>query len=575
MEPILGEAKRRVCYFFDSDIGNYHYGPGHPMKPTRIRMCHSLIMNYGLYKKMEIFRAKPATKREMSQFHTDEYVDFLHRINPDNAQQFAKEQVKYNVGDDCPIFDGLFEYSSISAGGSMEGAARLSRDKCDIAVNWAGGLHHAKKAEASGFCYVNDIVLGILELLRYHQRVLYIDIDVHHGDGVEEAFYTTDRVMTCSFHKYGEFFPGTGEVRDNGIGKGKGYAVNVPLRDGINDENYQSIFQPVIKRVIEWYQPGAIVLQCGSDSLSGDRLGSFNLSMRGHAACVQYVKSFHLPLLLLGGGGYTVKSVSRTWAYETGLAAGVELQKNIPNNEYWEYYGPTYELDVRASNMTDQNTPEYLQKVTESVFEVLRDKNAAPSVPLQDVPKLRHDDEDDNELEDTEDKDVRRPLRLWDKEKQNENSLSDSEDEGTGGRRHRQSHKDPASKSHSPKENGKRKRSKTPPTTSVLDGPPHPINPQSSTTTRNGNSGVDVGQWAQSVQHSESSATTAATGRSTSTTALTARDRIGNGDIEMAEPDSNTNTTNTNGTATQSPINRISHNPSEQAEQSRERTGAL
>ena len=106
----------------------------------------------------------------MSQFHTDEYVDFLHRITPENANQYAKEQVKYNVGDDCPIFDGLFEYCSISAGGSMgkpntdfsglplnpaEGAARLSRDKCDIAVNWAGGLHHAKKAEASGFCYVN------------------------------------------------------------------------------------------------------------------------------------------------------------------------------------------------------------------------------------------------------------------------------------------------------------------------------------------------------------------------------------------------------------------------------------
>lgn len=116
---------------------------------------------------------------------------------------------------------------------NIEGAARLSRDKCDIAINWAGGLHHAKKAEASGFCYINgspflhpaqcskltdlgpitDIVLGILELLRYHPRVLYVDIDVHHGDGVEEAFYTTDRVMTCSFHKYGEFFPGTGDIK--------------------------------------------------------------------------------------------------------------------------------------------------------------------------------------------------------------------------------------------------------------------------------------------------------------------------------------------------------------------------
>lgn len=290
-------------------------------------------------------------------------------------------------------------------------------------------------------------MLGILELLRYHQRVLYVDIDVHHGDGVEEAFYTTDRVMTCSFHKYGEFFPGTGDVRDTGIGKGKGYAVNVPLRDGMSDANYASIFQPVITRIIEWYKPGAIVLQCGSDSLSGDRLGSFNLSMRGHAACVQFIKGFGLPLLMLGGGGYTVKSVSRTWAYETGLAAGVELGSSIPNNEYYEYYGPDYELDVKPNNMADHNTREYLDKVRESVFEMLRDKNAAPSVPLQSIPKLAHDDEDGNEGEDDEDPDERRPMRLWDREKQNENSLSDSEDEGLGGRRHRQSHRERSERS--------------------------------------------------------------------------------------------------------------------------------
>ena len=102
----------------------------------------------------------------------------------------------------------------------------------DVAVNWAGGLHHAKKSEASGFCYVNDIVLAILELLKHHQRVLYIDVDIHHGDGVEEAFYTTDRVMTVSFHKYGEYFPGTGDLKDIGAAAGKYYSLNYPLRDG-------------------------------------------------------------------------------------------------------------------------------------------------------------------------------------------------------------------------------------------------------------------------------------------------------------------------------------------------------
>lgn len=318
-----------------------------------------------------IQRAKPASKYEMTQFHTDEYIDFLSKVTPDNMDGFGKEQSRYNVGDDCPVFDGLFEFCGISAGGSMEGAARLNRDKCDVAVNWAGGLHHAKKSEASGFCYVNgkfdlwskvedclwliiiltktDIVLGILELLRFKQRVLYVDIDVHHGDGVEEAFYTTDRVMTVSFHKYGEYFPGTGELRDIGVGSGKYYAVNFPLRDGINDQSYQSIFEPVIKSVMDWYRPEAVVLQCGGDSLSGDRLGCFNLSMRGHANCVEYIKSFDLPTLILGGGGYTMRNVARTWAFETGILVGNKLESELPYNDYYEvrsysFYtpGPVY-----------------------------------------------------------------------------------------------------------------------------------------------------------------------------------------------------------------------------------------
>ena len=120
-----------------------------------------------------------------------------------------------------------------------------------MVINWGGGLHHAKKSEASGFCYVNDIVLAILELLKYHQRVLYIDIDIHHGDGVEEAFYCTDRVMTVSFHKYGEFFPGTGSLSDTGYGNGKNYSVNFPLRDGLRDQTLASVFEPIIDKTVE------------------------------------------------------------------------------------------------------------------------------------------------------------------------------------------------------------------------------------------------------------------------------------------------------------------------------------
>ncbi|KAK5162742.1 histone deacetylase [Saxophila tyrrhenica] len=434
---------RKVAYFYDSDVGNYAYNAGHPMKPHRIRMAHSLIMNYGLYKKLEIYRAKPASKFEMTQFHTDEYVDFLQRVTPDNMDAFAKEQGRYNVGDDCPVFDGLFEFCGISAGGSMEGAARLNRGKCDVAVNWAGGLHHAKKSEASGFCYINDIVLGIIELLRFHQRVLYIDIDVHHGDGVEEAFYSTDRVMTVSFHKYGEYFPGTGELRDIGVSNGKYYSVNFPLRDGIDDKSYKDIFEPTIGWVMEYYQPSAVVLQCGGDSLSGDRLGAFNLSMRGHANCVNFVKSFNLPTLVLGGGGYTMRNVARTWAYETGLLVGVEMGNELPFTDYYEYYAPDFELDVRPSNMDNANSREYLEKIKQQVLDNLkRTTSAAPSVQMQDVPRTAvgmdetFDEEearlDDEDADHEANKDRRYTQRLWDKRVERDDELSESEDEEMG-----------------------------------------------------------------------------------------------------------------------------------------------
>ncbi len=172
------------------------------------------------------------TQEEMTKFHTDDYVHFLRNTTPDNMHEFLTQLQRFNVGEDCPLFDGLYDYCQLYTSGSVGGAVRLNNGEADIAINWGGGLHHAKKKEASGFCYVNDCVLAILELLKTHQRVMYIDIDIHHGDGVEEAFYTSNRVLTVSFHKYGDFFPGTGDIIDEGHGEGKGYSVNVPLNNG-------------------------------------------------------------------------------------------------------------------------------------------------------------------------------------------------------------------------------------------------------------------------------------------------------------------------------------------------------
>ncbi|PIA12995.1 histone deacetylase Clr6 [Coemansia reversa NRRL 1564] len=391
--------KKRITYYYDEEVGNYNYGYMHPMKPFRMRMAHSLVTSYGLDKQMTVIRPPRASALEMTRFHADDYVEFLSRVTPELAEQETEHTSVYLSGEDCPAFDGVFEFCSISAGGSIAGAKRINHGDSDVVVNWAGGLHHAKKDAASGFCYINDIVLAILELLRYHQRVMYLDIDVHHGDGVEEAFYTTDRVMSVSFHKFGDFFPGTGHVSDVGVSKGKGYAVNVPLRDGIDDESYKGIFQPIMRLIMDRFRPGAIVMQCGTDSLSGDRIGCFNLSMKGHAACVDFMKSFNVPLFCLGGGGYTIRNVARTWAYETAVLLGQELDPVLPYNDYYDFYGPEFRLDVPASNMDNANTPEYLDKIFEMVSEQLRHIPHAPSVQIQQVPR-DWPEESDNEEDD-------------------------------------------------------------------------------------------------------------------------------------------------------------------------------
>jgi len=359
------------------------------MKPHRIAVTHNLVLHYGLCKKMQVYKPYRASYHDMCRFHSEEYIDFLQKVTPHNVHLFSEQSLgHFNVGEDCPVFDGLYDFCSMYTGASLEGATRLNLKSCDIAVNWSGGLHHAKKFEASGFCYVNDIVIAILELLKYHPRVCYIDIDIHHGDGVQEAFYFTDRVMTVSFHKYGNyFFPGTGDMYEIGAENGRGYSINIPLKEGMDDFNYSSIFKPIIQDVVDFYQPTCIVLQCGADSLGSDRLGCFNLSIKGHGECVSFVKSLGVPMLVLGGGGYTVRNVARCWTYETAVLVDEDLSNELPYNEYLEFFSPDFALHPDLSTkLENANTRVYLDTIKQTVHECLKDLQHAPSVQLQDVP---------------------------------------------------------------------------------------------------------------------------------------------------------------------------------------------
>lgn len=399
------EEPSRVSYHHSLQAPKYHFGVRHPMKPFRLMLTDHLVFGYNLHLLMDLYSPPRASSQELMEFHNPEYIEFLERISPETASKWTKQFPKFNIGDDCPIFDGMYDFATIYAGCSLDASRKLVSGLSDIAINWSGGLHHAKKSEPSGFCYVNDIVLGILNLLRVHPRVLYIDIDVHHGDGVQEAFYLTDRVMTLSFHKYnGEYFPGTGNYDEVGLGRGKHFALNVPLRDGIDDDSYIRLFKSIVEPVISTYQPSAIVQQCGADSLGGDRLGRFNLNIKAHTECVKFVKSFGLPMLVVGGGGYTPRNVSRLWTNETAMLLGVEPNPKLPSETpFLPYFGPDYSLHPSLSGRVENdNTRAYLDSLRSNILQQLRYLNGAPSVQFNEIPDdpWRLSDEEEKEIED-------------------------------------------------------------------------------------------------------------------------------------------------------------------------------
>jgi len=257
---------------------------------------------------------EPLTRAMIERFHTAAYVDALQRagwgeITPDEALQFGLGTP------DCPIFKSMFEYVALAAGGSVTGARLLLEGKVDIAFNPSGGLHHAQAGNAAGFCYLNDIVLSALEMTDAGKRVLFLDIDAHHCDGVQDAFYDRKDVMTISLHESGRtLFPGTGFEDEIGTGEGKGYTVNIPLPVGTYDAVYEKAFQDAALPLIKAYDADMIILEIGTDALAGDPLAHLHLTNNVHADITQAVVDLNKPLLATGGGGYNPENAVRGWA---------------------------------------------------------------------------------------------------------------------------------------------------------------------------------------------------------------------------------------------------------------------
>jgi acetoin utilization protein AcuC len=280
--------------------------------------------------KARLVKTRQAGREEVLTYHTPDYWQILEKANSGYCDLDISA---YGLGaGDNPIFPGVLDWGRFCAGGALQAGEWVANGKGPIAFHIAGGMHHAHKNMASGFCYLNDPVLVILYLLSLGKRVAYIDVDAHHGDGVQEAFYLTDRVLTISFHQNGNtLFPCTGFVPEMGAGDGLGYAVNVPLYPWSDDEIFSWTFQEVVPPLVKTFDPDILVTQLGVDSFYNDPLANLSLTTRGFTQAVRFFKNLDLPWVALGGGGYHLVNVARAWALAWSIMLDMELeQQRLP-----------------------------------------------------------------------------------------------------------------------------------------------------------------------------------------------------------------------------------------------------
>jgi acetoin utilization protein AcuC len=309
----------------------YEYSETHPLKPYRLQLTRDLMQSYGLLDlpHSRVVQTVPAQRTELEWFHTPDYLDALEAAD---AGVYREDYGAYGLGPgDNPIFPGMYTWSQLCVGGTLQAARLVASGVVDVAFHMAGGLHHGMPDRASGFCYVNDPVLAITELVQQGYRIAYIDIDVHHGDGVQAAFYETDRVLTISLHEAGYYlFPGTGFAQEIGAGNGRGYAVNVPFSPGMDDELYLEGFMAVVPPLVQAYQPDIVFTQLGVDGFHNDPLAHGQLTTAGFMRVLQQLKALAPRWIATGGGGYNLGNVARAWTLAWGMMNDVEVPDELP-----------------------------------------------------------------------------------------------------------------------------------------------------------------------------------------------------------------------------------------------------
>lgn len=315
--------KHKAVFLYPKEIEKYHYPPDCPFKTERAFQLRKTLVSMGLLtgKDRSEIESLPASIESIVSFHNREYLDAL---KESESGHWSIDALNMGIGGpETPVFKGMFGYGAFACGATLKAAQLLFDGETDIAFNPLGGFHHAGPEHAAGFCYINDVAIGCKFLAKKGHKVLYLDIDVHHGDGVQKAFYDKKEVMTISLHENGKYlFPGTGFEDEIGIGEGKGYSINVPLPPETYNEIYLKCFYDIVVPLINAYKPDFIVLEFGADALAGDPLAHLKLTNGVYKKIIKILVELKKPLLVTGGGGYHVENTVRAWALGWSVMTG-------------------------------------------------------------------------------------------------------------------------------------------------------------------------------------------------------------------------------------------------------------
>jgi acetoin utilization protein AcuC len=344
---------------WDEALTQYDFGPGHPMNPVRVALTFSLAGQLGVLAApgVDVRPPAPATDAELEAVHDYEYIEAVRQ-----AGRTLEAAPSYGLGTaDDPVFPGMHEASALIAGATLQAARAVWSGDADHGASISGGLHHAMRRAASGFCVYNDPAVAISWLLSAGvTRVAYVDVDVHHGDGVQAAFYDDPRVLTISVHEHpATLFPGTGLPGDTGAGAGLGHAVNVALPAGTADAGWLRAIDAVVPPLLRAFKPQVLLTQHGCDSHFLDPLAHLEVSVDAQRQAAIWLHDLAHELcdgkwVLTGGGGYAlVQVVPRTWTHLLAVAAGTPLDPATEVPAAWREAAGRLTREPPPSVMTD------------------------------------------------------------------------------------------------------------------------------------------------------------------------------------------------------------------------------